>query len=77
MYGFDHGWLFGGWIVMALFWIIPIVLFIAALKYLFSSPPRSNSSGGRKTALDMLDDAYARGEISREEFLQKREDLKK
>jgi len=28
-----------------------------------------------KTALDLLDEAYARGEISREEYLHKREDL--
>ncbi|MCK9530637.1 MAG: SHOCT domain-containing protein [Gammaproteobacteria bacterium] len=28
-----------------------------------------------KTALDLLEEAYARGEISREEYLQKREDL--
>lgn len=30
-----------------------------------------------KTALDLLDDAYARGEIAREEYLRKRDDLLK
>lgn len=30
-----------------------------------------------KTALDLLDEAYARGEITREEYLRKREDLRR
>jgi uncharacterized membrane protein len=30
-----------------------------------------------KTPLELLDEAYVRGEISREEYLQKREDLLK
>ncbi len=30
-----------------------------------------------KTALELLDEAYARGEIGREEYLRKREDLRR
>ncbi len=30
-----------------------------------------------KTALELLDEAYARGEIGREEYLRKREDLQR
>lgn len=71
-YGYGHGWLFGGFL-MTLFWILVIVMLAAAVKYLFSD--RRKMPG--KTALDLLDEAYARGEIAREEYLQKREDLRK
>ena len=35
----------------------------------------STASEAVKSPLDMLDEAYARGEIAREEYLRKREDL--
>ena len=37
----------------------------------------STASEAVKSPLDMLDEAYARGEIGREEYLRKREDLLK
>jgi putative membrane protein len=75
MYGYDHGaWMFGGWLGMLLIWLMPIILLLATIKYLASG---SKSGKGGKTSLEILEEAYARGEISREEFLQKRDDLKK
>lgn len=75
MYGFDHGaWMFGGWLVMLAIWVLPFVALFAAIKYLLG---RSGSSGATKSALDILDEAYARGEIGRDEYLQKRSDLQK
>lgn len=35
----------------------------------------ANSVSQEKTALDLLDEAYARGDIEREEYLRKRQDL--
>jgi uncharacterized membrane protein len=35
----------------------------------------SRPAGQEKTALELLDEAYARGEIAREEYLRKRDDL--
>jgi len=75
MYGYDHGaWMFGGWLGMLLIWLVPIILLLAAIKYLAAG---SRSDGQGKTPLEILEEAYARGEISRDEFLQKRDDLKK
>lgn len=75
MYGYDHGaWMFGGWLGMLLIWLVPIILLLVAIKYLATG---SKSDGYGKTPLEILEEAYARGEISRDEFLQKRDDLKK
>jgi putative membrane protein len=74
LYGYDHGaWMFGGWLGMLLMWLVPIILILAAIKYLASG---SKSEGSGKTPLEILEAAYARGEIGRDEFLQKRDDLK-
>lgn len=75
MYGYDHGaWMFGGWLGMLLIWLMPIILVLVAIKYLATG---SRSGRKSKTPLEILEEAYARGEISREEFLQKRDDLAK
>ncbi len=72
MFGFEHGgWMMGG-LGMLLLWLIPIILLLAAIKY-FSGGP----SARPRTAVEILDEAYARGEVNREEYLQKREDLMK
>lgn len=85
MYGpYDHSWMFEGggmffgglW--MILFWGIPLLILFALLKYLFAKPRWNIGQKDipeRKTPLDILKEAYARGEISREEYLQKRDDL--
>ncbi|HWQ94683.1 MAG TPA: SHOCT domain-containing protein [Gammaproteobacteria bacterium] len=78
MMDFGMGWGIG-WVWMLLFWLIPILLVLAAVKYLFSG----KSQSGRETredkdnALVVLEERYARGEINREEFIQKRDDLKR
>nr|SPS05985.1 conserved protein of unknown function [Candidatus Nitrotoga fabula] len=61
---------------MAFFWLILILLVLAVVKYL-KGDRRSNAQGGEKKpeALATLEDRYARGEIDREEYLQKRDDL--
>lgn len=70
-----------GGLLMLLMWGIPLLIILALLKYLFGTPwrPRDQSDKLRQpektSALDLLKEAYARGDISREEYLQKRDDL--
>jgi putative membrane protein len=84
-HGWDmgHGWGWGGWLVgglmMLLFWGGLIVLAFFALRALTRSgqenhkvPPRLRGEG---TALQILQKRYARGEVSREEFLDIKQDL--
>lgn len=85
MWGYGHGWMYGdgglmalGMVWMTLVWLIPILLLIALVKYLFGGPKADRTSGiPDKTALEHLQEAYARGEIGREEFMQKQADLQK
>ncbi len=81
---YGHGWMFQGGgmffggLGMILMWGIPLLILFALLKYLFANPRWNDEPKGppdRKTPLDILKEAYARGEISREEYLQKRDDL--
>jgi putative membrane protein len=82
----NHGWMFDGGVGMLfddglwmhLIWAIPLLLFIALLGYLVNKPRHNGgleSAPAKQTPLDVLKETYARGEISREEFLQKRDDL--
>ena len=69
----DYGWGMGlGWIFMILFWALVIMGIVFLIKL---------ASGGLKgekkeeTALDILKKRYAKGEIGREEFEDKKKDL--
>jgi len=73
MWGYDHPMTFGfGGIFMWLFWILLIVLIVWLLKNVITGQQgqvRSNS------ALEILEQRYAKGEIGKEEFEEKKRDL--
>ncbi len=72
MYGYEHGgWMFGGGLTMVLWWLVPLLLVVAGI-YVFRQPTRGS---GEKSALDVLKERYARGEIGKEEFEQKKRDI--
>ena len=60
-HGFGMGF---GWLPMILFWGLVIFALVAVLRWV-----RSNA------ALETLKQRYARGEIGREEYEQKKQDL--
>ncbi|MFQ6032847.1 MAG: SHOCT domain-containing protein [Candidatus Zixiibacteriota bacterium] len=68
-------WGFGGWFMMV-FWIVVIVGIVFLVKWLIQ-PGRTGGQAPQKeeTPLDILKKRYARGEIDKEEFEQKKKDL--
>ena len=70
----EWGW-FGG-ILMVIFWIAVIIGIIFLIRWLV----QSTSSGGHgarseESAMEILKKRYARGEIDKKEFEQKKKDL--
>lgn len=86
-----HDWYWGGggfgWVgllFMLLFWVVIIVGVVFLVRGLWGqnqgrdrdyrgAPERQEPR--RSTALEVLEERYARGEINREEFLERRKDL--
>jgi putative membrane protein len=69
------GWLPGfGWIFMLLFWAL-LILGLAALVKWLAGGTWKEGTPPEKSALRILEERYARGEIEREEFEQKKHDL--
>lgn len=77
MYGLFSG--YGGWGNMMGFWGggIMMVLFWAAVIYFIVWLVRNNKTNERddKKALEILKERYARGEIDKKEFEEKKKDL--
>jgi putative membrane protein len=77
--GYGMGWHGLGWLGMVTFWLLLVLLVLVAVKYLAaghrSRLPDNESGKTRADALAILDQRYARGEVERDEYLQKRDDL--
>jgi putative membrane protein len=72
MNGYGYG--MGGWFGMGLWWILLVVLVVVFGAWVFKRTGDS-SSAPRESARDILDKRYARGEIGRDEYEQKKRDL--
>ena len=69
-----HGHWFGlGGGFMWLFWVLLIVVIVWAVKAVVGS--RGNPPDRKKSALDILEERYATGEIDQDEFERKRKHL--
>jgi putative membrane protein len=75
------GWGGGSWLgPFGMFlWLLFLILVIAAVVWFFRRPDRSGGERPpvvrRPPALDVIEERYARGEIDRDEYLQKKHDL--
>ncbi|QDA31388.1 hypothetical protein FH039_06925 [Thermococcus indicus] len=70
MMGFGYfGWF--GAVFMLLFWVLIIAGIVWFIKWLVEQ----SSSGSKKSALEILDEKYARGEIDDEEYERRRRRL--
>lgn len=75
---------FGGWgmgfglIFMILFWVLVVVGIAVLIRWLVRESRNTGQPQPRdKTPLEIVQERYARGEIDREEYEQKRRDLEK
>ena len=68
-YGFGAG-SFWAWIFMIIWWILIIAGIVFLVKWI-----AGQGKGGSSSALDILKQRYARGEISKEQFEEMRKDL--
>jgi putative membrane protein len=86
MWGGGNGWGAAGGALMAVVTlavlaliVVGIILLVRALTrhdYVQPGPPPGPPTGpSRSSALQVLEERYARGEIQREEFLQRKQDL--
>ena len=76
MMGWGGGWGFG--FLHMLFSVVVFVLIVGLVVSLFThgTPWGANSRAtGRSAGLAVLEERYARGEIGRDEYLQKKRDL--
>ena len=68
-----YGWGWGMGLLMVLFWVLVIV----GIVYLIRSFIGAERKGMKEeSALDILKKRYARGEISKEEFEEKKKDIR-
>ena len=76
MYGWGGGMGWFGMLLMIAFWVLVIVALVFLVRWLIHSsrgPVGGGPSGSR--ALDILMERYARGEIDKNEFDAKKQDL--
>jgi|SRR5581483_6663833 len=71
------GWGWGGMWLGPLFMVVLLALVIVGIAGLvrWLAGSATQGAGRERTARDVLDERYARGEIDREEYLRRRDDL--
>ncbi|MDO8724442.1 MAG: SHOCT domain-containing protein [Candidatus Methanoperedens sp.] len=67
-----YGMSYGTGIIGLIFWILVIIGSVLLIKYLWES---SGAKKDQESALEILKKRYVRGDISKEEFEEKKKDL--
>jgi len=73
-WGHMDGW---GWGMSVVGWLLMALIAVSVAWLVWSMTRNSESRRGRDgTPLEVLDERYARGEIDRDEYLQRKDDLR-
>ncbi len=75
-YGYDGmmGFGFGGFVVMLAWWAVIIYVIVWAIRQIANGGSRHDGVR-RASAMDILKERYAKGEIDKREFEEKKKDL--
>ncbi len=73
MMGYGGGWGFFGVLHMVLWWVLIVLGIVVLVKWLAGGKNRSHAGSDR--ALDILRERYVRGEIEKDEYDKRRQDL--
>lgn len=79
MYGYDDGWGAGGWVLMSLLMLVVVGVVIVSVFALIrstrthSDPSSAAVEAGSGSALQTLDERFARGDIDEAEYTTRRD----
>ena len=76
-WGEEHmGWghMFNFWWGGGIMWLL-LLIAVGVIIYLVVRSPRESRPASSRTPLEILKERYARGELTREEFLERKKDL--
>lgn len=78
-FGQMGGWGMGGYLGMFVFWIIGILFLVWLIKELFSGKENgtinSIENATEKSPMDILKERYAKGEITKKEYEEKKKEF--
>ncbi|MDO8358481.1 MAG: SHOCT domain-containing protein [Devosia sp.] len=72
---FGWGWMPGFGLISILFWVLVVGLVVAVVRASRQRTAQVGPDGARSGGLTILEERYAKGEIQRDEYLQKKGDL--
>ncbi|MFN3657285.1 MAG: SHOCT domain-containing protein [Pseudolabrys sp.] len=73
--GMMGGWGYGYGPVHLIVWAVILIAIVVGVVWLVRSMAGGQSPARRSSGLDVLEERYARGEINRDEYLQKKKDI--
>jgi len=78
-WGGGYGMMPFGWIFMVLWWVIVIAVIVWVIRAIFGRGRRNywQEWHGEKGPLEILKERYAKGEIDKSEYDEKKKDLEK